>query len=83
MTELLEGIVRWCFESEESKLAGREGGRWTRLWGWVFEENKGSMRCFEKCRFVQEGVLRGAVEKGGKTSDLYVFGLLKGEWEET
>lgn len=82
VTEMLDGFVRWCFESEESKLAGTEGGRWTRLWGWVIQGNVGSVRCFEKCGFVKEGVLRGAVEKNGQASDVDVFGLLKGEWKE-
>ncbi|KAJ4990776.1 gcn5-related n-acetyltransferase [Stagonosporopsis vannaccii] len=82
VTEMLEGFVRWFFESEESRLASTEGGRWTRLWGGVFEGNAGSMRCFEKCGFAKEGVLRGAVEKDGRASDLHLFGLLKEEWEE-
>ncbi|KAF2630101.1 acyl-CoA N-acyltransferase [Macroventuria anomochaeta] len=83
VTEMLAGLTRWVFEAEESLLAGKEGGkRWTRLWGGVFEGNKGSIRCFEKCGYKQEGVLRGAVEKNGGASDLVVFGLVKGEWEE-
>ena len=83
VTEVLVALAEWCFASEESRLAGKGAGRrWTRLWGGVFEGNKASMRCFEKCGFAREGVLRGAVEKNGEASDLYVFGLLKGDWEE-
>jgi ribosomal-protein-alanine N-acetyltransferase len=82
VTEVLRGLVEWMFTAPESMLAGEEKRRWTRLWGGVFEGNKASMRCFEKNGFVKEGVLRGAVEKHGKASDLVVFGLLKDEWEE-
>lgn len=82
VTEMLGGLTEWVFSSPKSLLAGKDRGRWTRLWGGVFAGNKGSTRCFEKCGYVQEGVLRGAVEKHGVASDLVVFGLLKGEWEE-
>jgi RimJ/RimL family protein N-acetyltransferase len=83
VSEMLEELTEWVFTAEESKLAGKErDGRWTRLFGTVFQENKGSMRCFEKCGYAHEGVLKGAVEKNGVVSDLYVFGLVKGDWEE-
>lgn len=81
VTECLAGLTKWVFTAPESKLAGAEGRRWTRLWGGVFAGNKASMRCFEKCGYVREGVLRGAVEKRGASSDLVVFGCLKEEWE--
>lgn len=83
MTEVLGGLVEWMFSARESAIAGPKADqRWTRVWAGVFAGNEGSARCFEKKGFVKEGVLRGAVEKGGVSSDLLVFGLLKGEWEE-
>lgn len=83
ITEMLGALTEWVFSAPESMLAGKEGRRWTRLWGGIFEGNKASMRCFEKCGYVREGVLRGAVEKHGKRSGLVVYGLLKEEWEES
>lgn len=80
ITEMLGALTEWVFTSGESLLAG-EGRRWTRLWGGIFEGNGASMRCFEKCGYVKEGVLRGAVEKHGKTCGLVIYGLLKEEWE--
>ncbi|UPX19306.1 uncharacterized protein EKO05_0009574 [Ascochyta rabiei] len=79
-TEVLAGLTEWCFTAEEAKLA-TGGKRWTRLFGTVFAGNVGSMRCFEKCGYLEEGVLRGGVEKNGVASDLHVFGLVKGDWE--
>lgn len=76
MTEALEGMTEWCFVKGEVK-----GRKLTRLSGVVFEGNKGSMRCFEKCGYVREGVLKGAVEKLGVVKDMHVFGLVKGDWK--
>lgn len=80
ITEMLGGLTEWVFTAERSKMAGGDG-RWTRLWGGIFEGNVASMRCFEKCGYVREGVLRGAVEKHGERCGLVVYGLLKEEWE--
>lgn len=77
VTEMLGAMTEWCFEEAEIK-----GRRLTRVVGMVFEGNKGSMRCFEKCGYVKEGVMKGAVEKHGVVMDLYVYGLVKGDWEE-
>ncbi|KAF3047481.1 hypothetical protein E8E12_008448 [Didymella heteroderae] len=81
ITEMLAALTEWVFTSPYSMLAGKEQRRWTRLWGAIFEANRASMRCFEKCGYVREGVLRGAVEKHGKASGLVIYGLLKEEWE--
>ena len=83
ITEMLEGLTQWVLTAEEAKLAGKDKNRrWTRLFGTVVGGNKGSMRCFEKCGYAHEGVLKGAVEKNGLVKDLWVFGLVKGDWEE-
>ncbi|KAF9701649.1 hypothetical protein EKO04_000732 [Ascochyta lentis] len=79
-SEVLAALTEWCFTAEEAKLAVG-GRRWSRLFGTVFAGNVGSMRCFEKCGYGKEGVLKGAVEKNGAASDLHVFGLVKGDWE--
>jgi len=42
----------------------------------VFADNEPSARLLRRCGFVQEGVLRSAVKKEGRTLDLLVYGLL-------
>lgn len=75
-TEVLEGFTRWTFLHNE--IGGK---RTTRLWGGVFSGNGASMRCFEKCGYVREGVLKEHCEKHGEVMDLHVFGLTKSDWE--
>ncbi|KAJ4309531.1 hypothetical protein N0V94_008877 [Neodidymelliopsis sp. IMI 364377] len=76
-SEALEGLTEWCFTGD-FRMGEKEVKR---LWAVVFEGNKGSMRCFEKCGYFPEGVMKGAVEKWGKVLDLYIFGLTKTDWE--
>ncbi len=42
----------------------------------TFADNLASRRVLEKCGFVQEGVMRGAVRKGGRQLDMVSHGLL-------
>jgi len=77
VTEALEGMTRYCFESWE----GKDGQRLTRLWGGVFGGNVGSMRCFEKCGYAKEGVMNGHAEKRGVVYDMHIYGLVKADWE--
>lgn len=74
-TEMLEGFTAWLFSPEQQERGLR------RLWGNVFEGNVASMRCFEKCGYEKEGVLKGHCEKGGVVLDVHIFGLVKGDWE--
>jgi ribosomal-protein-alanine N-acetyltransferase len=76
-TEVLEGFTTWSFESWE----GKNGQRLRKLWGKVFDGNMASMRCFEKCGYIREGVLRGHVEKHGEIMDMHMFGLTKVDWQ--
>ena len=76
-TEVLEGYTRWLFESWE----GKDGQRLRRLWGAVFSGNNASMRCFEKCGYAKEGVMKGHAEKHGEIMDEHIFGLTKADWE--
>jgi ribosomal-protein-alanine N-acetyltransferase len=77
ITEVLTAFTTWSFESFE----GKDGQRLRRLWGNVFEGNTGSMRCFEKCGYALEGVMKGHGEKYGQVFDMHVFGLTKADWE--
>ena len=76
-TEVLQGLTKWVFLDREV-----EGKRITRLCGSVFSGNVASMRCFEKCGYPREGVLKGHCEKHGETFDLHLFGLTRADWEE-
>jgi ribosomal-protein-alanine N-acetyltransferase len=77
MTEALDGMTKWSFESFE----GKDGQRLRKLYGGIFSPNLGSMRCFEKNGFPLEGILKGHVEKNGKTLDLHMYGMTKPDWE--
>jgi [ribosomal protein S5]-alanine N-acetyltransferase len=64
-TECLEAFTKWSF----LEFARDNGTRLTRLWGGVLTGNGASMRCFEKCGYLPEGVLKGHCEKHGQTYD--------------
>jgi RimJ/RimL family protein N-acetyltransferase len=51
-----------------------------RLHANVFGWNEASARVLEKCGFVLEGRMRGAVHKAGETTDLLVYGLLAADY---
>ncbi|KAL6709448.1 hypothetical protein ACN47E_001383 [Coniothyrium glycines] len=74
-TEALEAFTNWVFLQRHVK-----GTQTTRLCGDVFSGNFASMRCFEKCGYVSEGVLKGHCEKDGKVHDLHQYGILKKDW---
>lgn len=75
MTEALEGLTKWAFMERYA-----DGVKTTRLWGGVYSGNGASMRCFEKCGYRPEGVLKGHCEKNGEVFDLHQFGLTKADW---
>ncbi len=54
-----------------------------RLEAEVLEFNETSIKLVEGAGFKKEGVLRKAKYSGGKYWDIYRYGLLKDEWEET
>jgi ribosomal-protein-alanine N-acetyltransferase len=77
MTEALRGFTTWAFE----KFEGKNGQRIRKLWAGVYEGNGGSMKCFLKCGYAEEGVMKGYVEKNGVVLDMHIFGMVKGDWE--
>ncbi|KAH7085273.1 acyl-CoA N-acyltransferase [Paraphoma chrysanthemicola] len=79
-TEALEAFTEWSFEAWEGQDP-QKPQRLERLWGGVFGGNIGSMRCFEKCDYTAEGVMKGHVKKHGETLDLHLFGLTKEDWK--
>jgi RimJ/RimL family protein N-acetyltransferase len=52
-----------------------------RLTAAVPEYNEGAIALLQKFGFVQEVCRRSALERDGRRWDLYVFGLLKDEWQ--
>ena len=76
-TEVLDAFTNWSFEKWE-----KDGQRLRRLWGGVFGGNLASMRCFEKCGYSREGVLKEHCEKWGEVLDMHIFGLTKRHWEK-
>ncbi|KAF2466770.1 GCN5-related N-acetyltransferas-like protein [Lindgomyces ingoldianus] len=72
-TEALKAVTEWVFRER--------GERYRRLWARVCSGNWGSMRCFEKCGYRLEGVLKGHVEKHGEVRDVHIYGLTKRDWE--
>lgn len=76
ITEALEAVTNWVFMERYA-----DDVKTTRLWGGVYGVNGASMRCFEKCGYSKEGVLKGHCEKDGKVYDLHQFGLTKADWE--
>jgi RimJ/RimL family protein N-acetyltransferase len=47
----------------------------------VFPENPRAVRCYEKCGFRHEGLMRQARLKGGQWRDLVTMAILREEWE--
>ncbi|WP_032121499.1 GNAT family N-acetyltransferase [Clostridium amazonitimonense] len=46
----------------------------------VYSFNKRAIKCYEKCGFINEGVLRQEIYKDGKYHDEMIMGLLKEEY---
>lgn len=46
-------------------------------------DNARGIRCYEKCGFVREGVMRERRLRYGKPLDMVVMGVLKQEWERS
>lgn len=47
----------------------------------VFADNWRAIRLYQKVGFVQEGCLRQAAYRQGRYDDVYVFSILRDEWE--
>jgi RimJ/RimL family protein N-acetyltransferase len=48
----------------------------------VFEYNDRAIRLYERLGFVREGTYREFLNRDGQRYDMYLYGLLRREWEE-
>lgn len=68
-TAAVGAVTRWGFEHLDID----------RIFASVFGWNSASVRVLEKSGFTYEGTLRQAVYKDGRTTDMMVYGVLRGE----
>jgi ribosomal-protein-alanine N-acetyltransferase len=54
-----------------------------RIYLYTDADNARGIRCYEKCGFVREGVMREQRLPYGKPLDMVVMGVLSGEWERS
>lgn len=47
----------------------------------VFAYNRRAIDVYERLGFQQEGIFREALERDGRTHDMYLYGMLRREWE--
>ncbi len=47
----------------------------------VFSYNEAAIRLYEKLGFIREGVYREFLERDGQRHDMYLYGILRREWE--
>ena len=54
-----------------------------RLWLTVLADNPRAVRCYEKCGFVREGLLRQESFVDGKYRDVLMMALLREDYDRT
>ena len=78
--KLLKEKVKKLFLNETS---GLDILQMNRIDANIWDGNDASKKLAQKLGFVQEGIQRKARIKNGKLIDLYCYGLLKEEWENS
>ena len=53
-----------------------------RIYLTVLEYNESAIKLYEKLGFKREGVYREFIHRDGKRYDMYLYGLLRPEWED-
>ena len=74
------------YGSEATQMALRYGFQELnlhRLQITVFDYNQRAIAVYEKCGFIKEGSFREFVLRDGKRHNMYLYGLLRPEWEAT
>jgi len=72
MTEVVKLVLNYAFKN--LKLI--------RVQATVMEPNKASMKVLEKCGFQHEGILRKKVCKRKRWLDIFIYGILKEEFQK-
>ena len=54
-----------------------------RIYLTVLEYNESAINLYEKLGFKREGVYREFIHRDGKRYDIYLYGMLRSEWEES
>jgi RimJ/RimL family protein N-acetyltransferase len=70
-TEAMRLLLRYGFEELNLNRIGLN----------VIANNPRAIRCYQKAGFVQEGCLRQAAYRNGQFHDVYLFAVLRSEWE--
>lgn len=52
-----------------------------RLWLTVLVDNSRAVRCYEKCGFIHEGLLRQESYVDGKYRDVFMMGLIRADYD--
>ncbi len=71
-SEALQRVVRWYFESTAH----------LRLFATCFSFNAASARILEKAGFHREGLMRQDYCPDGRVEDVFIYGLLRSDWEQ-
>lgn len=53
-----------------------------RVGAWVPSYNNYAIKCFKKCGFKVEGIMREGLYKDGRYHDIYFMGILKSEYDD-
>ena len=69
-TDVMNTLIRFIFEQMNINKIKLN----------VYSFNERAIKCYEKCGFKREGVLRQEIFRDGKYHDEIVMGLLKDEW---
>lgn len=71
-TDLVKTILRFCFKELDVNKVYLD----------VWEENKRAIKCYLKCGFKKDGVLRDHVFRDGIYHNKWIMSVLKREWKE-
>jgi len=75
-------LARWLEELQKDKhIFAFDELNLHRVTATVFSNNERSIALFEKLGFRREGVYREFLQRDGRRYDMYLYGLLRPEWE--
>ncbi len=72
MSEAINEVIPYCFQTLSLFRIGAV----------IFPENFASSKVIEKFGFQKEGLLRGYIYQNGESHNVFVYSLLKTDWEK-